>query len=149
MRPKTLTWIATISTVLLLTPACSNVSDPESSEKSPRSQPSEAPTKDTLKSRPQVMQAEIIDTDFRPRRTAIEAGTEVIWTQVGDQPHSVSAADGSFDSSPSCGPLAVEKCLGMDDAFSFTFYDPGTYRYYCKVHGLPDGTGMVGEVVVK
>lgn len=92
---------------------------------------------------------EIIDTDFRPPVVTVQAGTEVNWTQIGDQPHSVSAADGSFDSSPRCGPIDSDECLGMGDVFSHSFDAPGTYVYYCRVHGLPDGTGMVGKIVVR
>lgn len=91
----------------------------------------------------------VIDTDFRPVSITIEGGTTIVWKQVGDQPHSVSAAEGSFDSSPDCGPLDSDRCLGQGDTFSHTFEDPGEYTYYCRVHGLPDGTGMFGTVVVR
>ena len=70
----------------------------------------------------------VIDTDFRPLSVTVKAGTEVEWTQIGDQPHSVSAIDGSFDSSPDCGPLDSDKCLGQGDRFSFTFGEAGALR---------------------
>lgn len=92
---------------------------------------------------------EIVDTDFRPPVVSVQAGTSVEWTQIGDQPHSVSAGDGSFDSNPICSPIDSDKCLGMGDRFSHRFDTPGTFIYYCKVHGLPDGTGMVGKIVVE
>lgn len=91
----------------------------------------------------------IVDTDFRPAVVTVQAGTEVEWTQIGDQPHSVSAANGSFDSSPRCGPIDSDECLGMGDVFGYSFDVPGSYVYYCRVHGLPDGTGMVGRIVVR
>jgi plastocyanin len=93
--------------------------------------------------------ARVIDTDFLPATIEISRGTTVRWTQVGDQPHSVTAADGSFDSSPECGPLDSDRCLGMDDTFAHAFETPGTFVYYCRVHGLPDGTGMTATVVVR
>lgn len=93
--------------------------------------------------------AKIIDTDFRPVTLTVKVGSTVDWRQVGDQPHSVSAVDGSFDSSPDCGPLESDKCLGEGDTFSFSFEKAGEFEYYCRVHGLPDGTGMFGTVVVK
>ena len=31
---------------------------------------------------------------------------------------------------------------------SRTFADAGTFRYYCDVHGAPDGSGMAGTVTV-
>lgn len=91
----------------------------------------------------------IIDTDFRPVTLTIEAGATVEWKQIGDQPHSVTAADGSFDSSPDCGPLDSDMCLREGAKFTHVFERPGDFTYYCRVHGLPDGTGMVGTIVVR
>ncbi len=91
----------------------------------------------------------VIDTDFRPVKVMVPVGATVKWKQVGDQPHSVTAADGSFDSSPECGPLDSDECLGEGDRFTHTFDQAGDFTYYCRVHGLPDGTGMVGTVVVR
>lgn len=93
--------------------------------------------------------AKIIDTDFMPRTIEVEKGSTVVWKQVGDQPHSVTAADNSFDSSPDCGPVDSDECLGQGDTFSHTFETTGNFIYYCRVHGLPDGTGMVGKIVVR
>lgn len=91
----------------------------------------------------------VIDTDFRPVKVMVALGATVKWKQVGDQPHSVTAVDGSFDSSPECGPLDSDNCLGEGDRFSHTFDQAGEFTYYCRVHGLPDGTGMVGTIVVR
>lgn len=96
-----------------------------------------------------VVAVRVVDTDFAPVTIEIEAGDTVRWKQVGDQPHSVTAADESFDSSPDCGPLDSDRCLGMGDTFVHAFEAPGTFAYYCRVHGLPDGTGMAATVVVK
>lgn len=91
----------------------------------------------------------VIDTDFRPAEVTIASGTTIRWRQIGDQPHSVSAVDGSFESSPDCGPIDSDKCLGEGDTFRATFDEVGTFDYYCRVHGLPDGTGMFGTVIVE
>ena len=91
----------------------------------------------------------VIDTDFMPVTITVEAGSAVNWEQIGDQPHSVTAADESFDSSPRCGPLDSDKCLGEGDTFSRVFDTAGKFTYYCRVHGLPNGTGMVGTVRVR
>ena len=91
----------------------------------------------------------VIDTDFMPVTITVGVGTSVVWNQVGDQPHSVTAAGGSFDSNPDCGPLESDRCLGQGDGFQFKFDEPGEFVYYCRVHGLPDGTGMVGTVIVE
>lgn len=93
--------------------------------------------------------AKVIDTDFQPGKLVVSAGTTVTWTQVGDQPHSVSSNNDVFESSADCSPTASDMCLGEGDVFTFTFEKPGTFEYYCRVHGLPDGTGMTGIVVVE
>jgi plastocyanin len=95
------------------------------------------------------VKAQVIDTDFWPLSVEVEVGSSVNWKQIGDQPHSVTAVDGAFDSSPECGPLDSDMCLGEGDTFSHNFDRAGTFDYYCRVHGLPDGTGMFGTVVVK
>lgn len=97
----------------------------------------------------QGAKVKVIDTDFRPVKVTIAAGSTVHWKQIGDQPHSVTAADESFDSSPECGPLDSDMCLGEGDRFSHTFKQAGEFTYYCRVHGLPDGTGMVGTIIVR
>lgn len=139
--------VATVASAgLLLASACNSSGAPERVTASvvPSAQVQEPPTREGA-----VVAAEIVDTDFAPVTTQIEAGERVRWEQVGDQPHSVTAADESFDSSPDCGPLDSDRCLGMGDTFVHAFETPGTFAYYCRVHGLPDGTGMAGTVVVK
>jgi plastocyanin len=153
---KSLGILAVAAVVFVFGSACADDPDvpaptrTQPTERSP--EPTTVPEDDDAgqaKSTGKAVTAEIIDTDFRPLALTIEAGDTVKWTQVGDQPHSVTAADSSFDSSPNCGPLESDKCLGMGDTFSFKFEEPGTYRYYCRVHGLPDGTGMVAKVTVR
>ena len=114
----------------------------------PPVEPSAAPTRSAHEEE-QRTKVKVIDTDFRPVNVTVTAGATVHWKQVGDQPHSVTAADGSFDSSPDCGPLESDMCLGEGDRFSHTFEQPGEFTYYCRVHGLPDGTGMAGTIVVR
>ena len=91
----------------------------------------------------------VVDTAFDPPRISISRGAEVVWKQTGGLPHSVTASDESFDSHPDCSPLSVDDCTAEGDTFSFTFEEAGSYDYYCRVHGLPDGTGMSGTVVVR
>lgn len=122
---------------------------------SPPAEPSQTPTpipssKPSTKERAAgATTVKVIDTDYRPVTVTIAAGSKVNWKQIGDQPHSVTGVDGSFDSSPKCGPIDSDQCLGEGDTFSHRFQEPGEFIYYCRVHGLPDGTGMVGTVIVE
>jgi len=80
------------------------------------------------------------DIQFKPPTITIDVGDTVTWThQDGTTPHTVTADDGSFDHSmPSTG-----------STFSHAYDHPGTFRYYCKIHGGPGGQGMSGVVTVR
>lgn len=80
----------------------------------------------------------VIDMKFDDDTLTVKAGTTVTWTNNGDLPHTVTADDGSFDSAT----------LASGGSFSFTFTQPGTYLYYCKLHGGPGRVGMSGAVIV-
>lgn len=114
-----------------------------------RAEPSDAESDDATAERKGSVQVEVIDTAFEPKEITVAAGTKVVWMQIGDQPHSVTANDESFDSAPDCGPIDTDRCDGEGDTFSFTFEEPGEYPYYCRVHGLPSGRGMTGTVTVE
>jgi plastocyanin len=75
---------------------------------------------------------------FSPAPVTITVGDTVHWDWVGSD-HSVTADDASFDS-------------GIQNAgatFEMTFNTPGTFHYYCKIHGGPGGIGMSGVINVQ
>lgn len=82
----------------------------------------------------------MLDFEFSEAQVSIPTGSTVTWSNDGAAPHSATAVDGSFDT-------------GIYDAGqseSITFDNPGTFAYYCSLHGTPDGTGgMVGTIVVE
>ena len=72
---------------------------------------------------------------FGPDAITVKRGTTVTWTNKDDEPHTVvSAADTAVWKSPA---------LDTDDHFSFTFTDPGTYKYFCSIHPRMQGTVVV------
>ena len=77
---------------------------------------------------------------FTPEAVTINVGDIVQWdnSDVGIF-HNVVADDSTFTS-------------GDPDALAWTFSEPfdmpGTYRYYCEVHGRPGGLGMSGVITV-
>lgn len=81
----------------------------------------------------------IQDDTFVPSQVEIDAGGTVAWQHAGQRDHTVTAADGSFDSGT----------VQSGDSFSHPFSQPGTYRYYCQFHGSASGQGMAGTVVVR
>jgi plastocyanin len=72
---------------------------------------------------------------YNPKELTILSGTTVTWVNKDFDLHSVTADDGTFDSST----------VQPEGTFSHTFKKPGVYPYHCIFH-QPD---MVGKIVVK
>jgi plastocyanin len=73
---------------------------------------------------------------FAPATLTVAPGTQVVWINHDDEPHTVVSADG--------GGTFKSPALGTDDKFTFTFAKPGTYKYFCSIHRY-----MAGTIVVK
>jgi plastocyanin len=71
---------------------------------------------------------------FAPTSMIIAAGTTVTWLNLDGEPHTVVSVDGLFRSAG----------LDQNDAFTFTFDTPGTYRFLCSIHPQ-----MMGTITVK
>ena len=65
-------------------------------------------------------------TGYDPDNITVVIGVNntVIWTNNDNEPHTVTASDGSFDSG-NINPGAT---------FTYTFTTPGTYTYICTYH---------------
>lgn len=78
------------------------------------------------------------DNFFSPSTLTVTAGTTVTWTHNGNNNHTVTSGSGSpngvFDSGT----------LSRGATFSFRFASPGTYQYFCQVHGA----AMSGTITV-
>lgn len=88
------------------------------------------------------------DNFFEPQKLTIQAGVTVVWEHIGNAPHTVTADDGSWDSSPGC-PEDISKCMQNGDTFRQAFEVPGEVPYYCKIHGAPGGIGQAGTITVE
>ncbi len=69
---------------------------------------------------------------FGPNVLTVKAGATVRWVNRDDIPHTILDKQRKVFRS---------KVLDTDDAFSFTFKEPGTYEYFCGLH--PHMTGRV------
>ena len=78
---------------------------------------------------------------YSPQQVTIAVGDTVTWTNDDPFAHSVTADDGSFDSSPGCPGGA---CIDPGGTYSHTFTSAGTFTYHCRIHG----SAMTGTVVV-
>lgn len=73
---------------------------------------------------------EIHEYLFVPANLTITVGTKVTWINHDEVPHTVNATDKKFNS----------PALDTDEVFSTTFTEPGTYRYFCRLHSQMTGT---------
>ena len=80
----------------------------------------------------QTHKIEITAMEF-PISFPVAAGDTVEWTNRMSMPHTVTADDGSFDSSD----------LGKDQSFSHAFNSAGTVAYHCDIHDFMKGTVVV------
>lgn len=146
MRIRTLTaaTVALASTVL----ACGGaaVTQPTASLAPPISQapdssvepPSEAPASEAPASEEPgsgSTSVTIIDNDFTPSSVEVALGGQVVWTNTGQNPHTVTFDDDGPDS----GTLATR------DTFEATFEEAGEFTYVCEIHSSMSGTVTVTE----
>lgn len=99
--------------------------------------PTAAPTVASLQ--PARIELAIADDTFTPKSMSVPLGATVVWNRSGTHPHTVTADNGSFDSG----------VLRAGQGFEHTFTQPGSFAYYCDVHGGPGGTGMSGTISVQ
>lgn len=78
------------------------------------------------------------DTSFSPATITVDPGQKVCWTWSGSTEHTVKADDGAFTT----GNPADK------GNFQYVFTAPGTFGYFCQVHGTLTG-GMRGKVIVR
>ena len=82
----------------------------------------------------------VLDNTFNDENIEVAPGTKVVWTNDGRQDHDIIPVDG--------GNWGIEpEDFNAGAVYEHTFDEPGTYRYYCTLHGSEDA-GMIGAVVV-
>jgi plastocyanin len=82
-----------------------------------------------------------LDNSFADVGISVPAGTTVRWTNRGRQDHDVIPVEGD------AWGAEVEQ-FHPGDTYEYTFTEPGTYNYFCTIHGTA-ARGMVGVVVVE
>ena len=66
----------------------------------------------------------IVDYGFEAGNLRVPVGTTITWTNLDGIGHTATADSGAWSS-----PV-----LGRDDAWSYTFTEPGLYTYFCTPH---------------
>ena len=95
--------------------------------------PAAKPPAPTVQPAGDTVTATVQDFQFRPARLEIAAGATVVWNNGGQVVHTVTAADGSFDSGP----------IESGEQRAITFSRAGTFPFRCTPHPF-----MTGVVVV-
>jgi plastocyanin len=85
-----------------------------------------------------------LDNSFAPEELTVRAGTEVVFANKGRNEHNVIPSDDGgedftidVDELPPGGPPVARR-----------FTEPGTYDYFCSIHGTAT-TGMIGSITVE
>jgi plastocyanin len=100
----------------------------------PTQTPTEAPTGGGS-----TVQVVMKNTSFQPAQITVKVGTTVTWVNDDPVAHTVSSGTRSQPTN-----LFDSGNVGPGQSFSFTFDQPGTYDYFCKIH-----PGMDGVVIVQ
>jgi len=76
---------------------------------------------------------DIKDSRYLPATIAVPVGTTVRWTNHDEETHTVTSTTGAF------GSLGLD----LDETYTHTFTEPGTYPYACDLHPFMSGTIVV------
>ncbi len=78
---------------------------------------------------------------YNPRNITVRVGTQVTWTnnESSQIPHTVTSGTPNAPSN-----MFDSGTLNPGQTFQFTFNTPGTYNYFCRIHGA----AMTGTVTV-
>lgn len=79
-------------------------------------------------------QIEIRSHGYSPAALTVAVGTAVTWINHDEDVHTVTSTTDTFRSSG----------IDTDETFTYTFTQPGTYEYFCKLHPL-----MTARIVVR
>jgi plastocyanin len=80
------------------------------------------------------------DNNFVPQTLTVTEGTEITFTNEGRNQHNLIAVEET--------PFSVETAsFEPGESFAWKASKPGTYRYYCSIHGTATA-GMTGTIQV-
>lgn len=88
--------------------------------------PTPTPGNGTTNATNQTWNVNITNFTYSPQILAIAAGDTVRWTNLDNRTHTATAnlTGETFDSGN----------LTLDQTFTWTFDEPGTVAYYCRIH---------------
>jgi len=84
-----------------------------------------------------------LDNSFAPEELTVQAGTEVLFANRGRNDHNVIPVDPDED-----WTIEVDDFKPGAPPVPVRFTEPGTYDYYCSIHGTATA-GMIGSITVE
>jgi plastocyanin/FtsP/CotA-like multicopper oxidase with cupredoxin domain len=86
----------------------------------------------------------VVDNAFVPANVMITKGQTVLWTNNGNDVHTVTSNPGPSGCNPSSAEAFASSTLAKGNTFSHLFNQSGSFSYHCEVHGC----SMAGTVTV-
>jgi plastocyanin/uncharacterized membrane protein YozB (DUF420 family) len=86
----------------------------------------------------QQFSSEMLDFTYSNLEFEIPVGSEVTWFNTGEAEHSATSDDNIWDTT----------LFANGEQATLVFDTPGTFLYYCLLHGAPGGQGMAAEITV-
>jgi plastocyanin len=102
----------------------------------PTATPTATPTAKPAPAPAGKVAAVVIDNRFQPVEMTVPVGSTVTWTNNGFNFHTLTTAEGLFNSGP----------LSGGQSFSYTFQQAGNFVLICRQHTL---NGMTGRITVQ
>jgi plastocyanin len=91
-----------------------------------------------------AVEVEVVATDneYTPDVVRVAVGQPVVWVNIGENEHDIIPV------TPVAGfGIGLDEWV-KDSSYTFAFDEPGSYAYYCSIHGTRSGKGMAGTVEV-
>ncbi len=136
-------WIAlSLAAATLLLAACGGAATTPAptATTAPTTAPTPTPTPATTPTPVAIVHVKIVENEdthkyaFMPATLTVKVGTEVVWTNISDAPHTVTSDTGAFNTPSN---------LMMNQTFMMIFSQVGTFKYHCNIHAYMMGTIMV------
>jgi len=86
---------------------------------------------------------ESVDNSFEPQTVSVAVGQSVTWTNTGRNRHDIHMKKGPTDFG-----VDQDSFVPLTGTYTYSFSKPGSFVYYCSIHGTAKGKGMAGTIVV-
>jgi plastocyanin len=130
--------LAAVLTVILVACGGQTTTATPTATTAPTQAPTATPTPAASPTPVAIVKVKIVEKNgrysFQPATLTVKAGTQVIWTNASDAPHTVTSDTNAFTASND---------ITQNQTFMMIFATPGTFKYHCSIH-----TYMIATITV-